>query len=103
MVKSYTTPGQTVIYVQLKDSTPPSAIPNAWYQVRKKVSDIQHNLPDGTVGPFFNDEYGDVFGIVYGITFDGYTWREARDFAEAAKAAFLRAPDTGKVEIFGDQ
>ncbi len=103
IVKSYTTPGQTVIYVQLKDSTPPSAIPNAWYQVRKKVSDIQHNLPDGTVGPFFNDEYGDVFGIVYGITFDGYTWREARDFAEAAKAAFLRAPDTGKVEIFGDQ
>jgi len=103
VIKSYTTPGQTLIYVQLRDSTPPSAIPDAWYQVRKKVADIQHNLPDGTVGPFFNDEYGDVFGIVYGITFDGYSWREARDFAEAAKAAFLRAADTGKVEIFGDQ
>jgi multidrug efflux pump subunit AcrB len=103
IVKSYTTPGQTLIYVQLLDSTPPSAIAETWYQVRKKVSDVEHELPSGIVGPFFNDEYGDVFGIVYGITFDGFTWRQARDFAEAAKAAFLRASDTGKVEIFGDQ
>ncbi|MCB1498689.1 MAG: efflux RND transporter permease subunit [Bauldia sp.] len=103
VLKSYTTPGKTLIYVQLLDSTPPSAIPNAWYEVRKKVSDIETQLPDGTVGPFFNDEYGDVFGIVYGITFDGFTWRQARDFAETAKAAFLSAPDTGKVEIYGDQ
>ena len=79
------------------------AIADAWYEVRKKVSDIEHELPDGIVGPFFNDEYGDVFGIVYGLTFDGYTWRQARDFAEAAKAAFLSASDTGKVEIYGDQ
>jgi multidrug efflux pump subunit AcrB len=103
IVKSYTTPGQTLIYVQLLDSTPPSAIADTWYQVRKKVSDIEHELPGGIVGPFFNDEYGDVFGILYGITFDGYTWRQARDFAEAAKSAFLRATDTGKVVIFGDQ
>ena len=103
VIKSYTTPGQAVIYVQLLDSTPPSAIPDAWYQVRKKVSDIEQNLPDGTVGPFFNDEYGDVFGIIYGLTFDGFTWREARDFAETAKAAFLSASDTGKVDIYGDQ
>src|SRR5690606_19746979 len=57
VLKSYTTPGKTLIYVQLLDSTPPSAIPNAWYEVRKKVSDIEDNLPEGTVGPFFNDEY----------------------------------------------
>ena len=55
------------------------------------------------VGPFFNDEFGDVFGIVYGITYDGFTPREARDFAETARAEFLRSPDVGKVEIFGDQ
>ena len=103
VIKSYTTPGQAVIYVQLLDSTPPSEIPDAWYQVRKKVSDIKQNLPDGTLGPFFNDEYGDVFGIIYGLTFDGYSWREARDFAETAKAAFLSATDTGKVDIFGEQ
>ena len=55
------------------------------------------------VGPFFNDEFGDVFGIIYGITYDGFTPREARDFAETARAEFLRAPDVGKVEIYGDQ
>ena len=60
-------------------------------------------LPKGVVGPFFNDEFGDVFGIVYGITYDGFTPREARDFAETARAEFLRAPEVGKVEIFGDQ
>ena len=60
-------------------------------------------LPKGVVGPFFNDEFGDVFGIVYGITYDGFTPREARDFAETARAEFLRSPDVGKVEIFGDQ
>ncbi len=60
-------------------------------------------LPTGVVGPFFNDEFGDVFGIVYGITYDGFTPREARDFAETARAEFLRSPDVGKVEIFGDQ
>jgi len=103
VLRSYTTPGQTVIYVQLLDSTPPSAIAESWYQVRKKVSDIEDQLPDGIIGPYFNDEYGDVFGIVYGLTFDGYSWRQARDFAEAAKSAFLSASDTGKVDIFGDQ
>ncbi len=102
-LKSYTTPGKTLIYVTLRNSTPPSAIPDTWYQVRKKVSDIQQNLPQGTQGPFFNDEYGDVFGIIYGVTFDGYTWRQARDFAETAKAALLSVADTGKVEIYGDQ
>ena len=74
-----------------------------WYQVRKKVSDIKATLPQGVVGPFFNDEFGDVFGIIYGITYDGFTPREARDFAETARAEFLRAPDVGKVDIFGDQ
>ena len=55
------------------------------------------------VGPFFNDEFGDVFGIIYGITYDGFTAREARDFAETARAEFLRVPDVGKVDIYGDQ
>ncbi|HMN85924.1 MAG TPA: efflux RND transporter permease subunit, partial [Bauldia sp.] len=102
-LRSYVTPGQTVIYVDLKDSTPPSDVADAWYQVRKKISDIKQNLPDGVYGPFFNDEFGDVYGIVYGVTFDGFTWRQARDFAETAKAAFLGGPDVSKVVIFGDQ
>ncbi len=87
----------------LEESTPKRDLPDIWYQVRKKVSDIQATLPKGVIGPFFNDEFGDVFGIVYGITYDGFTPREARDFAETARAEFLRSPDVGKVDIFGDQ
>ena len=102
-IKSYTKPGQATIFVNLKESTPSDEIEDIWYQVRKKISDIQMTLPKGVVGPFFNDEFGDVFGIVYGITYDGFTPREARDFAETARAEFLRSPDVGKVEIFGDQ
>ena len=102
-IKSYTKPGQSTIFVYLKESTPKRDLPAIWYQVRKKVSDIQATLPKGVVGPFFNDEFGDVFGIIYGITYDGFTPREARDFAETARAEFLRSPDVGKVEIFGDQ
>ena len=69
----------------------------------RRSSDIKATLPKASSGPFFNDEFGDVFGIIYGITYDGFTPREARDFAETARAEFLRAPDVGKVEIYGDQ
>jgi multidrug efflux pump subunit AcrB len=102
-IKSYTKPGQSTIFVYLKESTPKRDLPDIWYQVRKKVSDVQATLPKGVIGPFFNDEFGDVFGIVYGVTYDGFTPREARDFAETARAEFLRSPDVGKVDIFGDQ
>jgi multidrug efflux pump subunit AcrB len=102
-LKSYTKPGQSTVFVYLKESTPKSDLPDLWYQVRKKVSDIQATLPKGVVGPFFNDEFGDVFGIIYGITFDGFTLREARDYAELARTEFLRSQDVGKVEILGAQ
>ena len=102
-IKSYTKPGQSTIFVYLKESTPKRDLPDIWYQVRKKVGDVQAALPKGVIGPFFNDEFGDVFGIVYGVTYDGFTPREARDFAETARAEFLRASDVGKVDIFGDQ
>ncbi len=102
-VKSYTKPGQSVVYVNLKESTTPEQIAWTWYQVRKKISDIRTTLPADIQGPFFNDEFGDVFGIVYGLTYDGFTLRETRDFAETARTEFLRAPDVAKVEIFGDQ
>ena len=103
IIKSFTKPGESVIYVQLKDSANPANIPEDWYQVRKKIADIKQNLPSGTQGPFFNDEFGDVFGMIYGVTGDGFSLRETRDFAETAREAFLSVPDVGKVEIFGDQ
>lgn len=102
-INSYTTPGQAVIYVNLLQSTPPADIPFIWYEVRKKVHDIQYQLPQGIQGPFFNDEFGDVFGVIYGLTFDGFTMRQTRDFAEQAKVAFQNGKDVAKVTMFGQQ
>src|SRR6476660_2305324 len=102
-IKSYTKPGQATVFVYLKESPPKAEIQDDWYKVRKKVSDIKATLRKDVVGPFFNDEFGDVFGIIYGITYDGFTPREARDFAETVRTEFLRSPDVGKVDIFGDQ
>ena len=59
-LKSYTKPGQATIFVYLKESTPKRDLNDIWYQVRKKVSDIKATLPQGVVGPFFNDEFGDL-------------------------------------------
>ena len=67
-LKSYTTPGMATIFVYLKDLTHPAKVPDIWYQVRKKVYDIKNDLPQGIVGPGFNDEFGDTYGIVYGFT-----------------------------------
>ena len=58
--KSYTKPGESVVFVYLKDSTRASDVPDLWYQVRKKVGDIKQTLPQGVQGPFFNDEFGDT-------------------------------------------
>jgi len=102
-IKSYSKPGESVVYVNVLDSTDPKDLPDIWYQVRKKVADIRRTLPAGIQGPFFNDEFGDVYGVVYGITFDGFTMREVRDFAEEARTAFLEERDVAKVNIIGTQ
>jgi multidrug efflux pump subunit AcrB len=102
-IKSYSKPGESVVYVNVLDSTNPKDLPDIWYQVRKKVADIRQTLPSGIQGPYFNDEFGDVYGVIYGITFDGFTMREVRDFAEQARTAFLAEPDVAKVNIFGTQ
>lgn len=102
-LKSYTKPGVSVVFVNLLESTATEDVPWIWYEVRKKVADISATLPQGVIGPAFNDEFGDVFGIIYGLTVDGFSPREARDFAETARSTFLRVADVGKVEIFGTQ
>jgi len=102
-INSYTTPGQALLYVNLLQSTPPEQIPFIWYEVRKKVADIEYQLPQGYQGPFFNDEFGDVYGVIYGLTYDGFTMRQTRDFAERAKVAFQNGLDVAKVTMFGQQ
>src|SRR5882672_4020919 len=89
--------------VNLKDTTPPGAVPDQWYQVRKKISDMRYQLPDGVQGPFFNDEFGDVYGVIFAFTTDGFTYRELRDYVEFVRAELLRTPDVGKVDLIGVQ
>jgi multidrug efflux pump subunit AcrB len=102
-LRSQTKSGETTIYVNLKDSTPPKQVPDIWYQVRKKVSDVLPTLPAGIQGPFFNDEFGDTFGIIYALTSDGFTHREMRDAAEKIRAQLCRVSDINKIDLLGVQ
>ena len=102
-LRSFTRAGVTRIFVNLKGSTPPEQVPDLWYDVRKKIGDIRHTLPQGVVGPFFNDEFGDTFGIIYGFTADGFTQRQLRDYVEDARSRLLLVPDVTKIELLGAQ
>jgi multidrug efflux pump len=101
--RSYSKPGESLIFVTLKDFTPPKEVPNAWYQVRKKVADIKHTLPRGVQGPYFNDEFGDTFGTIYAFTSDGYSYAELRDYVDRVRDELLRVPDVAKIELLGEQ
>jgi len=102
-VRSYTTAGQTTIFVDLKQSAPPAEIADVWYQVRKNIGDMRGSLPQGVVGPFFNDDFGDTFGIIYAFTAEGFTFRELRDYVESARSRLLQVPDVSKIEVLGAQ
>ena len=78
-------------------------MPDIWYQVRKKVGDIRTTLPQGIVGPGFNDEFGDTYGIVYGFTADGFTHRELRDYVDEVRKQLLQLPDISKIDVLGAQ
>lgn len=102
-VRSYTTPGVTTIFVDLKGATPPDIVPDIWYEVRRNIGDMRHTLPQGVLGPFFNDDFGATFGIIYGFTADGFSKRELRDYVEKARSKLLAVPDVEKIELIGEQ
>lgn len=102
-VKSYTRPGESTVFVYLKDTTKAGDIPDIWYQVRKKISDIQGEFPQGIQGPGFNDEFGDVFGSVYAFTADGLDFRQLRDYVEKVRLDIRSVKDLGKVQMIGAQ
>ncbi|MBK9571499.1 MAG: efflux RND transporter permease subunit [Rhodoferax sp.] len=102
-VRSYSKPGESQITFQIKDSSRPSEVPNVWYQVRKKVGDMRHQLPAGVQGPFFNDEFGDVYGVIYALQADGFSPAELKTFADEVRQQLLRVSDVNKVELFGAQ
>ncbi len=99
--QSYSKPGESLIILELLDNAPRRQVPELWYQVRKKVGDIRHTLPSEVSGPFFNDEFGDVFGSIYAFTGDGFTLSELRDKVEDVRQELLRIPDVSKIELVG--
>jgi multidrug efflux pump subunit AcrB len=102
-LKSYSKPGESVVMVNLKDSTRASDVPDLWYQVRKKVGDIKQSLPQGVQGPFFNDEFGDTYSLIFALTSDGFSHRELRDYAERLRADLLGVSDVAKIDLLGTQ
>jgi multidrug efflux pump subunit AcrB len=102
-LRSYTIPGRATIFVNLKGSTKASEVPDIWYQVRKNIGDIRGTLPAGVVGPGFNDDFGDTFGLIYGFTADGFSHRELRDYVEDIRSRLLQVPDVSKIELLGAQ
>jgi len=101
--KSYTRPGESTVFVYLRDTTKAGAIPHIWYEVRKKIDDIRGDFPQGLQGPAFNDEFGDVFGSIYAFTADGVSMRQLRDYVEQVRAGIRQVPNLGKVEMIGEQ
>jgi len=101
--KSYTVAGTSTVFITLKGSVVSRDVPDVWYQVRKKIGDIRQYLPQGIVGPFFNDEFGDTYGVIYAFTTDGFTRRELRDYVERVRTRLLAINDVSKIDIFGAQ
>ena len=100
---SYSRPGESMIFVIIKDDTFSEAVPDIWYQVRKKVGDIRHTLPQNVESLVFNDEFSDVFGSVYALTGDGFDNFALKKQAEIIRAELLKTPDVTKVDFFGEQ
>jgi len=102
-ISSYSRPGESQIIFVARDSMHNDELPALWYQVRKKIGDIRHTLPQGAVGPFFNDEFGDTFGNIYALTGKGFDYALKKDYAERIELQLQRVPDVAKIELVGLQ
>lgn len=102
-VRSYSKPGETVIFLLLDDSAPPQKVSDIWYTTRKRVTDMSGSLPPGVIGPYFNDEFGETFGVMIGFSADGFEYSELRDFVRLVRQELLQVQDVAKVQLFGEQ
>src|SRR5688572_3116179 len=102
-IRSYSRAGESQVMFIAKDSLRSKDIAPLWYQVRKKIGDIQPTLPSDVVGPFFNDEFGDTFGNIYALTGKGFDYAVLKDYAERIELELQRVPDVGKVKLVGLQ
>ncbi|WP_460155834.1 efflux RND transporter permease subunit [Pseudomonas sp. S2_H10] len=102
-IMSFSRPGESQVTFIARDSMHSVEIPELWYQVRKKISDIRHTLPPGIQGPFFNDEFGTTFGNIYALTGEGFDYAVLKDYADRIQIQLQRVKDVGKVELLGLQ
>ncbi|HCA5148500.1 efflux RND transporter permease subunit [Acinetobacter baumannii] len=102
-IMAYSRPGETMVTFVAKDSLTSAQIPDVWYNVRKKVNDIRHELPSGVQGPFFNDEFGDTFGNIYVLTGKDFDYALLKEYADRLQLQLQRVKDVGKVELIGLQ
>jgi multidrug efflux pump len=102
-IRSYSRPGESLVMFVVKDSLFSEYLPDLFYQIRKKTSDIKPTLPEGVVGPFFNDEFGDVYGNIYALTGEGFDYATMKDYAERLELQLHRVPDVNKVDLIGLQ
>ena len=103
IIRSYSKPGETLIIFQVADSSPGKELQQIWYTVRKKIGDMRGTLPSGVVGPYFNDEFGDVYGVIYALQGDGFSPAELKDEADRIRQDLLGVKNVAKVELFGAQ
>ena len=103
VLRSQTRSGESLITVLLKDYTPKKEVPETWYQVRKKIGDMRHTLPQGVLGPFINDEFGDTFINIYALTGDGFDLATLRREADRIARELRQVPDVKKIELIGVQ
>ena len=102
-IVSFSRPGESMVTFVARDSMHSNEIPDLWYQVRKKISDIRQTLPPGVQGPFFNDEFGTTFGNIYALTGEGFDYAVLKDYADRVQLQLQRVKDVGKVELEGQQ
>jgi multidrug efflux pump len=102
-LNSYSRPGESTLFFTIQDSAPAAQVPETWYQVRKRVGDITYTLPAGVQGPYFNDEFGDVYTNIYALEGDGFTPAQLHDWGEWLRAQLLRVAQVNKVDFFADQ
>jgi len=103
VIRSNSKAGESLVFIILKDFTPKKEVPEAWYQVRKKIGDIKHTLPAGIQGPFINDEFGDTFINIFALTGDGFDLGRLREEADRLARELRQVPDVKKIELIGVQ
>ena len=102
-VTSTSYPGKSIIGVEMKDNYTSATLPQIWDELRRKVNDTASSLPSGCGTPTVNDDYSDVYGVLYAIYGDGFTYAELKDYAKLLRREMLLCADVSKIDILGDQ